>query len=136
MFRVRRMFEPLLQMNEGAGRLDQALKKIRVAGVRFQPKLLENIVRYIEEGVPPMQAALKGAAAVVRRAERAGSYRLFADFSHEGEARTLASDAVWRDTHRLAGWAFVAAGLLTAEQHPAAVALGLSRGRGRVDESE
>jgi uncharacterized membrane protein len=26
---------------------------------------------------------------------------------------TLASDAVWRDTHRLAGWAFVAAGLLT-----------------------
>ncbi len=27
---------------------------------------------------------------------------------------TLASDAVWRDTHRLAGWAFVAAGLLTA----------------------
>lgn len=27
---------------------------------------------------------------------------------------TMASDAVWRDTHRLAGWAFVAAGLLTA----------------------
>jgi uncharacterized membrane protein len=27
---------------------------------------------------------------------------------------TLASDAVWRDTHRLAGWAFVAAGLMTA----------------------
>jgi len=27
---------------------------------------------------------------------------------------TLASDAVWRDTHRLAGWAFVAAGVLTA----------------------
>lgn len=27
---------------------------------------------------------------------------------------TLASDAVWRDTHRLAGRAFVAAGLLTA----------------------
>jgi uncharacterized membrane protein len=25
---------------------------------------------------------------------------------------TLASDAVWRDTHRLAGWAFVAGGLL------------------------
>ncbi len=27
---------------------------------------------------------------------------------------TLASDAVWRDTHRLAGWAFVGAGVLTA----------------------
>jgi uncharacterized membrane protein len=27
---------------------------------------------------------------------------------------TLSSDAVWRDTHRLAGWTFVAAGLLTA----------------------
>jgi len=41
------MFEPFLQMNEGAGRLDQALEKIRVARVRFQPKLLENIVRFI-----------------------------------------------------------------------------------------
>jgi hypothetical protein len=46
-FRVRRMFESLLQMNEGAGRLDQALEKIRVAGFRLQPKLLENIVRFI-----------------------------------------------------------------------------------------
>ena len=41
------MFELLLQMNEGAGRLDQALEKIRVAGARFQPKLLENIVRFV-----------------------------------------------------------------------------------------
>jgi hypothetical protein len=47
MFRVRRMFEPLLQMNEGTGRLNQALKKIGVAGIRFQPELLENIVRFI-----------------------------------------------------------------------------------------
>jgi hypothetical protein len=47
MFRVRRMFEPLLQMNEGAGRLNQALKKIGVARIRFQPELLENIVRFI-----------------------------------------------------------------------------------------
>ena len=47
MFRVRRMFEPLLQMNEGAGRLDQALEKSRVAGIRFQPELLENIMRFI-----------------------------------------------------------------------------------------
>jgi len=41
------MFEALLKMNERAGRLDQALKKIRVPGVRFQPKLLENVVRII-----------------------------------------------------------------------------------------
>lgn len=41
------MFESLLQMNEGAGRLDQALEKISVAGVCFQPKLLENVVRFI-----------------------------------------------------------------------------------------
>ena len=47
MFRVRRMFELLFQMNEGAGRLDQALKKIGLAGIGFQPELLENIVRFI-----------------------------------------------------------------------------------------
>ena len=41
------MFESLLQMYEGAGRLDQALEKSRVAGIRFQPKLLENVVRFI-----------------------------------------------------------------------------------------
>ena len=47
MFRVRRMFELLLQMNEGAGRLDQALKKTGVTGIGFQPELLENIVGFI-----------------------------------------------------------------------------------------
>ncbi|MEW5931420.1 MAG: SdpI family protein [Gemmatimonadota bacterium] len=31
---------------------------------------------------------------------------------------TLSSDAVWRDTHRLAGWTFVAAGLLLAAGVP------------------
>ena len=41
------MFEALLQMNESAGRLDQAFKKIGVAGVGFQPELLENIMRFI-----------------------------------------------------------------------------------------
>jgi hypothetical protein len=34
-------------MNEGAGCLNQALEKIRFARTRFQPKLLENIVRFI-----------------------------------------------------------------------------------------
>ena len=53
------MFEPFLQMNEGAGRLDQALEKIRVAGFRFQPKLLENIVRFV---IPLLVPALKKGA--------------------------------------------------------------------------
>jgi hypothetical protein len=47
MFRVRRMFEPLSQMNEGTSRLDQALEKISIAGIAFQPKLLKNVVRFI-----------------------------------------------------------------------------------------
>ena len=34
-------------MNEGSSRLDQAFEEIRVTGARFQPKLLENIVRFI-----------------------------------------------------------------------------------------
>src|SRR2546430_3349864 len=47
-FRVRWMFEPLLQMNEGTRCLDQPFEEIRVARIRFfQPKLLENIVRFI-----------------------------------------------------------------------------------------
>jgi hypothetical protein len=49
------MFESLLQMNEGAGSLDQALEKIRVAGASFQPKLLENIVRFIITLLVPAQ---------------------------------------------------------------------------------
>jgi hypothetical protein len=44
-----------LQMNEGAGRLDQTLEKIRVAGVCFEPKLLENVVRFIITLLVPAQ---------------------------------------------------------------------------------
>ncbi len=48
-FRVRRMFELLLQMNKGAGGLDQAFEKLRVFGSRrrIEPDLLENVVRLI-----------------------------------------------------------------------------------------
>jgi hypothetical protein len=41
------VFEIFLQMNEGAGSLDQSLEKIVVRRVRVQPKLLQNIVRFV-----------------------------------------------------------------------------------------
>ncbi len=49
MFRMRRMFELLLQMDESARGLDQALEILRVVGGRrpLEPDLLENIVRLI-----------------------------------------------------------------------------------------
>jgi len=62
-FRVQWMFEPLLQMNEGARCLDQPFEEIRVARIRFfQPKLLENIVRFIITLLVPAvkKRAIKG----------------------------------------------------------------------------
>lgn len=49
MFRMRRMFELLLEMNKGAGRLDQTLEILGIVGGgrRLEPNLLENIVRLI-----------------------------------------------------------------------------------------
>ena len=49
MFRVSRMFELLLQMDERAGGLNQAFEILRVVGSsrRLEPDLLENIVRLI-----------------------------------------------------------------------------------------
>ena len=49
MFRMGRMFELLLQMDESAGSLDQALEVLRIAGGRrpLEPNLLENIVRFV-----------------------------------------------------------------------------------------
>ena len=49
MFRMRRMFELLLQMDESAGGLDQPFEILRVVGSRrlLEPDLLENIVRLI-----------------------------------------------------------------------------------------
>jgi hypothetical protein len=53
------MFKSLLQMHEGASCLDQALEKIRVAGVGFQPKLFENVMRFVVTLLVP--ALKKGA---------------------------------------------------------------------------
>jgi hypothetical protein len=39
------MFELFLQMHKSAGCLNQALEKIRLGRVRFQPKLFQNVVR-------------------------------------------------------------------------------------------
>jgi hypothetical protein len=49
MFRMRRMFELFLQMNKGAGGLDQSFEILRIFGCRrpLEPDLLENIVRLI-----------------------------------------------------------------------------------------
>src|SRR5437762_5640577 len=47
MLRVGRMFELLLKMNKTASGLDQSLEEIRIARIGFQPKLLEDIVRFV-----------------------------------------------------------------------------------------
>jgi hypothetical protein len=49
MFRMRGMFELLLQMDERTSRLDQSLKVLRVLGAdwAFEPDLFENVVRFI-----------------------------------------------------------------------------------------
>ena len=49
MFRMRRMFELLLQMDERAGRLDQSLEILRVLGAdgAVEPDLFENVVRFV-----------------------------------------------------------------------------------------
>jgi hypothetical protein len=49
MFRMGRMFESLLQMDESAGGLDQAFEILRIVGSRrpLEPDLLENIVRFV-----------------------------------------------------------------------------------------
>ncbi len=47
MLRVRRMFKLLLKVNESAGCLDQSLEEVRVARIGLQPKLLEDIMRFV-----------------------------------------------------------------------------------------
>src|SRR5438128_8812570 len=44
---VRRMFELLLKMNKSARCLDQSLEEVRIARIGLQPKLLEDIVRFV-----------------------------------------------------------------------------------------
>ena len=45
--RVRRMFEVFLQMHERTRGLDQPLEKIIIRGLGVEPKMLQNIVRFI-----------------------------------------------------------------------------------------
>src|SRR5438445_2312486 len=47
MLRVRRLFELRLKVNESAGCLDQSLEEVRVARIGLQPKLLEDIMRFV-----------------------------------------------------------------------------------------
>src|SRR6266540_3789742 len=45
--RVRGVFELLLKMNKSARCLDQSLEEIRIARIGLQPKLLEDVVRFV-----------------------------------------------------------------------------------------
>jgi len=45
--RVGWVFESLLKMNKSARCLDQSLEEIRIARIGLQPKLLEDIVRFV-----------------------------------------------------------------------------------------
>ena len=47
MLRMRWVFELLLKMNESAGRLDQPFEIVRIARFGLEPKLLENVVRFV-----------------------------------------------------------------------------------------
>ena len=47
MFRVRRVLEILLEMDERARGLDQSFEKIIVARVVVQPEMLEDVVRFV-----------------------------------------------------------------------------------------
>jgi len=84
MFRVRRMFELLLEMNKGAGSLDQALEILRIigSGCLLEPNLLENIVRLIISLLVP---ALKKRAVIGMIGDRVPTGFCFAaaQFLHE-----------------------------------------------------
>ena len=58
-FRMRWLLEMLLQMNEGAGGLNQPFEVICIARIGFEPKLFENVVRFVV--TPFVPAAEKGA---------------------------------------------------------------------------
>ena len=45
--RVQWVFESFLKVDKSASCLDQSLEEIRIARIRFQPKLLEHIVRFV-----------------------------------------------------------------------------------------
>ena len=62
------MLEMFLEMNEGARRLDESFEKLVVIRIAVQPKLLENIVRFvISLSVPALKkGAIKGMLRDVR----------------------------------------------------------------------
>jgi len=75
MFRMRRMFEVLLQMNEGPRGLDQTLEILRVLRRDriVEPYLFQNIVRFVITLLVP--ALEKGAVIGMRRDPGAGCFR-------------------------------------------------------------
>jgi hypothetical protein len=50
---MRRVLEVFLEMNERAGSLNQALEKIVVVGVGIEPKMFQDIVRFVVSLVVP-----------------------------------------------------------------------------------
>ena len=87
------MLEMFLEMNEGARRLDEPFEKLVVIRIGVQPKLLENIVRFIITLLVP--ALKKGAIKWMLRDVRLVWVNVFSRqvryesrnplaFSHEG----------------------------------------------------
>src|SRR5580700_11520629 len=82
MFRVRRMFKIFLEMNKRAGRLDQTLEKNRVAGLHFQPELLEHVVGFVVKLLVPTAEVSAIERVFIDR--NAGEIDIFSsEFAHE-----------------------------------------------------
>jgi hypothetical protein len=83
-FRVGRMFELLLQMDESTSGLDQAFQVLRVVGRnrRLEPDLLENVVRLIVTLLVP---ATKKCAVIRMVGDRATGASSFAAFQRLDE---------------------------------------------------
>ena len=82
MLRMVRMLKLQLQMHESSRGLDQALEKVGVLGDGFEPKMLENIMRFV---VPLLIPAAKIASITGVRFDSAGScFRFLSlEFLHE-----------------------------------------------------
>ena len=74
MLRVRRMFEVLLQMNERAGGLDQSFEIICIRRFGVEPKLFQNIVRFIVPAVRSSNEKTRGNTGVFPRLPGPGSH--------------------------------------------------------------
>ena len=71
-FRVSRMFEMFLEMDERARRLNQSFEKIIIVRVVVQPEMFENIVRFVITLLVPAskKRAVKGIVRDVTRKNR------------------------------------------------------------------